>query len=292
MGCKNEHDVCVVYQNFSFDIKILHCGIEKDPNHILIDKKIDRYTISYICEGLGYYTTKSKYYELKKGDIYLLAPNTKYSQRTHSKNNYRYIYISFCGPSSKFLLEKCGLTPDYPLLSVNDDFIENKFKKIYDLCSINSFTSIAKANLAFFEILCYLIEKNKVNNSPIKLTKNAIVESAQMFIEANYNNDITIDTICRHVFCNRSYLSKLFKTICNTTIMDYLINYRIEKAMDMLIHTNLTAVNISEKVGFSDYANFYRHFIEKTGRSPKVYRRENLNSINTIVLETQENDEK
>ena len=85
-----------------------------------------------------------------------------------------------------------------------------------------------------------------------------------------------------HILFNKSYLSKVFKNVCKISLIEYLINFRLEKAMDMLINTNISADAISEKVGFKDYANFYRHFKKKVGCSPKVYRQENLSTIDSI----------
>ena len=282
MSGVNEFGVSVIYQNFSFDIKLLHCGFEQDPNHIMINKRIDRYTLSYITEGEGYYTIKDRYYTLNKGDVYFIPPSYVYSQRINKKNKYKYIYVSISGTSAQMLLQRCGFTSDTPIQQVNNPFIEEKFRQIYELCCESTFSSIAKANVKFFEILCYFIERIDKNNQRQKFAKSELVERAQNYIEANYFADLTVEKIAKHCYCNKSYLSKVFKNICNLSLIEYLTNYRIEKAMDMLINSNFSAYTISEKVGFKDYPNFYRHFKRKTGFSPKVYRRENLRSLEAV----------
>ena len=113
MSNKNERNICIVYQNFAFDIRLLHCGFEDNPNHAVINRRNDRYTLSYLTEGAGYYASNSKFFEIKKGDIYLLSQNTEFSQRVNPKNHYKYIYISFVGPNAQLLLEKSGLTQNY-----------------------------------------------------------------------------------------------------------------------------------------------------------------------------------
>ena len=280
MGKLSEQNICIVYQNFSFDIRILHWGIEDDPNHVIIGSNIDRFALAYITDGSGIYSANSRVFEIKKGDVYLLSQNVRFSQRTNAQHGYKYIYIAFCGSNAKLILDKCGFTATSPVFHVNDDRIEALFRKVYDSCQKNTFASIAKANLYLIDILCCFIERNAENNAPVRVNKNILIESAQSYIEENYFKDLTVNDICRHTFCNRSYLSKLFKTVCNTTIMKYLSDYRIEKAMEMLIHTNLSIVSIIERIGFNDYTNFYRQFVKKTGRSPKVYRRENMNTLN------------
>ena len=90
MSNKNERNICIVYQNFAFDIRLLHCGFEDNPNHAVINRRNDRYTLSYLTEGAGYYASNSKFFEIKKGDIYLLSQNTEFSQRVNPKSHYKY----------------------------------------------------------------------------------------------------------------------------------------------------------------------------------------------------------
>lgn len=282
MAGVNANGVAVLYQNFSFDIKILHCGQETDPNHLLVNKKIDRYTLSYITDGAGFYSIKNKFYNIKKGDVYYIPPAQVYSQRTDISNRYTYIYISINGSSAEHLFKMAGFSAENPVIQVTNPDVEQKFREVFDLCCQNTFSSIARANVKFFEILCYFFSKIESNNKKLKFAKSQLVEKAQTYIEENYFKDLTVDKIARHILFNKSYLSKVFKNVCKISLIEYLINFRLEKAMDMLINTNISADAISEKVGFKDYANFYRHFKKKVGCSPKVYRQENLSTIDSI----------
>ena len=59
-----------------------------------------------------------------------------------------------------------------------------------------------------------------------------------------------------------------------STPMQYLNKIRIDKAKEMLLHTDDKIVEISQTVGIENANHFIRLFKEKTGVTPLTYRRE------------------
>ena len=59
-----------------------------------------------------------------------------------------------------------------------------------------------------------------------------------------------------------------FRKELETSFIDYLVTYRIERAQQMLLHSNLDLKTISEKTGFHGYNYFLRTYKEKTGHTP------------------------
>ena len=64
-----------------------------------------------------------------------------------------------------------------------------------------------------------------------------------------------------------------FKNEKGVSIIDFLNNYSINKAKELLIEGAMPLNDISEMIGFSSYNYFSRLFKKKTGYSPKEYRR-------------------
>lgn len=270
-----KQQVHIINQDFSFDLKFLHCGIESNKNHYR-NNFLDCFSFSYIIEGAGELIINKKRHFIKKGDIFVISQSIPYVMRSDTLDPYKYFYVDFYGANSAPLLARCGITPDTPVLSnVNSDFIEQKMNEIYAWCAENTFTSIAKVNTAFYEVLCSLFELRDENNKKISLSKHQFVEQAQKYIQNNYFRDINVNSVCRQLYTNRSYFTTLFKKICGVSLSEYIINYRIDRAMYLLHHSDMPIVNIAEQVGFKDYVNFYKRFKSKTGRSPKLYRNEN-----------------
>ena len=71
-----------------------------------------------------------------------------------------------------------------------------------------------------------------------------------------------------------SYLTKIFKDSFKVTPIQYLINYRIERACHMLLQEDLSIEDIALKNGFNSANYFSRIFKQVVGISPKKYRHE------------------
>lgn len=99
-----------------------------------------------------------------------------------------------------------------------------------------------------------------------------IVSEAIAFIEAHYNQDISLSEVAAHVKVTPPYLSKLFKEELNITFVKWLNQYRIEKAKELLRKTKLKTYEVAGKVGFFDYKYFSNVFKKYTGVSPREFR--------------------
>ena len=269
-----KNNVHIINQNFSFDMKILYCGIELDRFHHRNDVN-DRFSLCYIFNGCGEFIIKNKKHVIKQGDLFLIPPNVPFIQRVNPSNPYNYYYIAFYGNNSAFLLDKCGLNADTPVLHLNSEEIENKFKSIFEFCSQNSFSSVCKASVCLHDIISSLVDLNFENKKVTNASRYQLVNQAKLYIENNYSEDISITELCKSLYTNRTSFAKLFKKVNGLTLTDYITNYRIDKAMYFLLNTELSITAIAEQVGFKDYSIFYRRFKAKIGYPPYIYRREN-----------------
>lgn len=101
---------------------------------------------------------------------------------------------------------------------------------------------------------------------------NRIVQEAKKFIEQNYDRTITLDDVAEHVRLNASYFSSLFKEISGQKYIDYITSFRIEKAKELLRHTNHKVHEIGEMVGYENPRYFTLVFKKYMLVSPVEYR--------------------
>ena len=76
-----------------------------------------------------------------------------------------------------------------------------------------------------------------------------------------------------YVGVSRNYFSSVFKEYTDKKYWDYLSEYRIEKAKQLLKETSKTNYEIAEKIGYKSEYHFSRKFKEIVGMVPKEYRR-------------------
>lgn len=108
-----------------------------------------------------------------------------------------------------------------------------------------------------------------ISNSQI--TVNNIIAYINEHIESN----ISLSDIEAHLFLNRDYLSRLFLKHTHTSIGHYITIQRIAKAQEYL-RQGLTVAQVSDMLGFSSYAYFFKVFKKIVGISPSQFRKDAL----------------
>lgn len=97
------------------------------------------------------------------------------------------------------------------------------------------------------------------------------------YISQNYMNDtLSVKDISEHVFLSTSYVCTFFKNETGQTLNQYLTEYRMEKAKQLLKDARYRISDISSKVGYSDGNYFGKSFKKHCGLSPSEYREQNL----------------
>ncbi len=85
-------------------------------------------------------------------------------------------------------------------------------------------------------------------------------------------NDISVESIAARCNIHRNQLLKLFKDRIGQGPQEYLIKYRMSKAAQLLITTNLTVNKVGNAVGYENQLHFSRVFLKVYGLSPKYFR--------------------
>ncbi|MDO5136772.1 MAG: helix-turn-helix transcriptional regulator, partial [Eubacteriales bacterium] len=111
--------------------------------------------------------------------------------------------------------------------------------------------------------------------------KSLVQESSTIFhikdyISKNYMNEsLSVKDISGHVFLSPSYVCTFFKNETGKTLNQYLTEYRMEKARQLLSDPRYKISEISSRVGYSDGNYFGKSFKKHTGLSPSEYREKN-----------------
>jgi two-component system response regulator YesN len=101
---------------------------------------------------------------------------------------------------------------------------------------------------------------------------NELVSKAKDYIQAHYNKQITLESICAHISISKNYFSSLFKKETGMNVWDYLTIVRIEYAKKLLVKTTLKNYEIAEQIGYENPSYFTKMFKKLTGSLPHEYR--------------------
>ena len=102
------------------------------------------------------------------------------------------------------------------------------------------------------------------------------VEKIKIYIQKNYQKDLTQDFIACLFYLNRSYLSTLFKQKTGMKFIDYLNEVRIGKAKELLLNSDRKMYQIAKACGYDNTKYFFRVFKKVMGVTPEQYRNVNV----------------
>ncbi len=133
---------------------------------------------------------------------------------------------------------------------------------------------LSSAEMGLVRLLCCSILYDTVNalSGPPVPVRPQLMEDAVKFLEDHYAERIRIADLVRHIGYGRARLFELFKRHTGLSPNDYLLRFRIRKAQDLLVQTDLSVHEIASMVGMPDSGYFSVMFKRQTGHTPTTYR--------------------
>lgn len=109
----------------------------------------------------------------------------------------------------------------------------------------------------------------------LKKQRNPYIVAAQEYIAAHYGNpELSLEEIAEGLKIAPNYLSTIFSRNLGKKLFAYVNEYRLEKSIDQLIHTDKTINDISVENGFGSARNYIRIFKKYKETTPGVYRKQ------------------
>ena len=87
------------------------------------------------------------------------------------------------------------------------------------------------------------------------------------------NATLTLNDLARELGTNRTYLSNYLNQQLHTTFYEYVNQWRVRRAKELLRANSLPLEDIALQSGFNSMSSFRRYFIAHTGMSPLEYRK-------------------
>jgi len=145
---------------------------------------------------------------------------------------------------------------------------------LYMECKNEGIIEAIKVSCIFDELkqqLDRVIDKVCEINSDGSTVNSLIVRKAINYINEYYNDKVSLEEIANGMNITPEYLSRLFTKELGKSFSDYLKEFRIDKAKELLASNKIKIYEVAEKVGYNDSKYFCKVFKEVTGMAPKEY---------------------
>lgn len=241
--------------------------------------------IYLVISGKVYFTIGEKKYELLPGNMICCPPDVDFTY-VWENERVEYALISFVCNSpamksfenkvimlgeeeKKILIDTIRTTThicDYskvkrpPRIEI---FIKNDTPDVvidYVYASLERFLALVYCRISGIEII--INENQKMSKM---LSDSIIVNDVKGYLEEHICQAIRIDDICLHLGISKTVLMEKFRKETNKTIIEYLNELKIGRAMDMIRNSAMSFTEISEALGFSSINYLSKMFKSKTG---------------------------
>lgn len=246
----------------------------------------EEFEIDYIIEGEGQIHLGNELYQVKKGDLILIPPNTLHAASPPESRLHYEAFVfhhSILGTGSRDRSSAACIYPvmngnlklvrHIPCISENYPGIAECVQEILESAQDNQALSDLLLKSALLKLF-YLLEKIPsllCPDEPAGISGD-LIRPALSFMEEHYRENITISRLAECCNLSPSYFMSCFKKIAGTGAIEHLSQLRIMKICEELLLTDDTISEIAFRNGFDNLANFNRQFQKHVGVTPKHYR--------------------
>ena len=243
-----------------------------------------------VFSGTLHYRLEDQHLVLRAGDILIINPNQFHSSISQSKDHQHVGVIfsleaismgdthifqkNFVGPLSDGRLQLPNLLqPDHPAYET----VAAAMKTIsggnlyLDESKLLRYTQVRTMCMAL-QPYCTLTRPIDQRQAP----EDRTVRRAMLHIHNSYARPLTLEMIAAHVHLHPNYLCDVFKKQTGHTVMEHLMQTRVDAAKFLLRRDSLPMARVAELAGFSSERSFYRQFQKVAGMTPKTYQKQQL----------------
>ena len=234
--------------------------------------------ISLVQSGGGTFYCQGVSYPMNEGDLIIKNAGVIHGEHTSLERPMHQVCVSFSGMEEipghpghllpRFLSPVLPSGEDFPLLSAIFDYLASHWQTDAALCRqlLLPVLEIVKNKIAYRELH---------QRQPVPDGKTAqTVSDAAEWIDGNYMQKITLDSLAERFFISPYYLEKKFKEYTGYSINQYVIDRRMGEAQRMLIFEEKPIKEIALSVGYDNLQYFYATFKKYAGKTPVDFRAE------------------
>lgn len=195
-------------------------------------------------------------YQVGHGDLILVCPDNKIGFDLLGQS-FKHINLYFNCPNLK------------SFEFIQNDSIDD-LKKILKDIQVEAKSTYYKSFKIDF--LLQMFFNTLFKDSTYKKQDNIIVLDIIKYLEENIHRSFKLSDIAKHFDLSTSRLSYIFNKYTGKGPIDYFIDHKIDKAIELLWDQDLKILDIAQCLGYEDPYYFSRLFKKRTGLSPNTYR--------------------
>lgn len=245
----------------------------------------EAWELYFVTHGRGVRMTGDNLMPFAAGDVVLIPPSMAHyweyePESANIDGEITYLMVAF----SPELIEKCmtvfpevrnrlygQILPSESLKYGSASSAEIK-RTLTAMCHLDDIGQLGKM-IRLLPII-FTTKDHTLIGRPIKIERDIRrMQSVAEYVMAHYGHNITLDDIAAHTGMSRSAFCTFFKRNKGMTFSQFVTQYRLDTACELLKTSQKQVSEICYAVGFNDLPHFVRVFTSAYGISPSKFRK-------------------
>lgn len=250
----------------------------------------DEAEFTLVKEGSAEYQIDLEDYPVSSGDLVFIQPrilhtialdSTELFQQEHFQSETYVFHLNYLGANTtdicatRYLLPlmneeytlPCHITPDHPAYASLKN-IFSQISRLYKEMPPGYELAIKSCLLqAVFLLLPYGVSGKSQDTDSASEKLKTVLD----YIHLHYADTLSIKELAAQCYFSEYYFMRFFKKHMHMTVIEYLNNLRMEKALELFEQGHTSIIEVSLSVGFHSLSYFHKVFREKFSMTPKHF---------------------
>ena len=226
----------------------------------------------FVTKGHGMVQIDGETFHLSAGDVFLIPAEQVAYYEASATEPWSYSWVGLTGlRAGRYVRQIQNLAPERYVIRGLDT---KKYAAAIGKAAVLSGTSAVnyfRTEAVLFELMTFFAEDLPGLHN--RRQAPSLADQIRYYINAKYNEKLTIAAVAAHFGIHPNYLSRLFGETFGVAPKQYLQELKLEKAASMLSDTDIPVSLIAEVLGFDDPHAFSRQFKHHRGMSPMAFRK-------------------
>ncbi|MBQ8207920.1 MAG: AraC family transcriptional regulator, partial [Clostridia bacterium] len=244
-----------------------NCGIKLVAKDVIMDSypfhRHDFYEIEWIVRGSARHEFNGEVCTESAGTVFSMSPSDFHRYEFIDRPTIHIINIDYKNvpKAIQHILAKA----EFPLVghfSENDlAEIERLFWELYKLINETDEKFLSDRIIGYTLIILSKIFNCSESKKPISNNSGYYhIKRAMEYIDKHYSLHLSLDSVADAVAVSSCHLSRLFRKTCGLSFVEYLTEFRIQKAQELLLESDKSVSEIADDCGFGSFSTFSRSF--------------------------------
>ncbi|SCP99667.1 AraC family transcriptional regulator [Anaerobium acetethylicum] len=225
----------------------------------------DHFLVHIVLEGKGIFQCNGKSYEIGKGQGFLIFPDLVTYYAADWTDPWHYCWIGFNGLEADQIVRHCRISREQPVFEIED------YQRGADcIRSVQEFVQ-PESNLLYRQSRLYEFFSLIEGHDAVRYSEKRLARMTAAYISKNFSYPVSVSQIADSMMTDRSHLFRVFKAQYGKSVQEYLQEYRLTQAVELMKDHDMTITEIMYSCGFQDLPNFSRQFKKRYGESPRGF---------------------